>query len=397
MPTDQEMLALAAITYRGFNVVLPEKLKRAHLRRAMENSLADLSEVIGEWQIVWGPASFSPVAIGLDDALMYVAQSADERYLAIAIRGTNPISPLDWLFEDLMVTPVPWEYPKPAGIPDAKISTSSKLGLGILQSLRWDEDEVKAVALPALTTPASLDNLYETECARLSSIAPTAILETIISKLRLPNIVNLDRLNLLPKVPDTQPPGGTDLKGFLRSYLSTHPEAEICVTGHSKGGAMSPTLALWLADTRDTPNEADRWTSDPETPVHAWSFAGPTAGNQQFAAHSDKLLPDCHRIWNRRDIVPYAFVADDLAMVSAQYSLNPAVQFVFDTLVGLVVAEVTPLHYTQICGDGEPFSAALVPDLPLPLQLVHQHLDSYLKQQDLIERISAATLFAPVL
>lgn len=394
MPTDQEMMTLAAITYRGFNLVLPEKLKRAHLRRAMENSLADLSEVIGKWQIVWGPASFSPVAIGLDDALMYVVQSADERYLAIAIRGTNPISPLDWLFEDLMVTQVPWEYPKPAGIPDAKISESSKLGLGILQSLRWDEAEVRAVALPAVTTLASLDNLYETECARLKSITPLAILKTIISKLRLPNMVNLARLNL---VPDTQPPGGTDLKGFLRSYLSTHPKAEICVTGHSMGGAMSPTLALWLADTRGTPNEADRWTSDPKTPVHAWSFAGPTAGNQQFAAHSNLTLTGCHRIWNKLDVVPYAFAVSDLRKISALYKLDLAERVVLEGIINTVAAEVTPLNYTQICADGEPFSVSPVPDLPLPLQLVHQHLDSYLKQQDLIDRISAATLFAPVL
>ena len=149
----------------------------------------------------------------------------------------------------------PWAYGQARrGFADAKhLRASGELGLGILQSLRWDEAEVRAVALPAVTTLASLDNLYETECARLKSITPLAILKTIISKLRLPNMVNLARLNL---VPDTQPPGGTDLKGFLRSYLSTHPKAEICVTGHSMGGAMSPTLALWLADTRGTPKRS---------------------------------------------------------------------------------------------------------------------------------------------
>ncbi len=64
MPTDQEMLTLAAIAYRGVNLVLPEALKRAHLRRAMDACMATFSAVSGKWRIVWGPADFSAVSPG---------------------------------------------------------------------------------------------------------------------------------------------------------------------------------------------------------------------------------------------------------------------------------------------------------------------------------------------
>ena len=53
---------------------------------------------------------------------MYVAQSARRNVrLAIAIRGTNPISITDWLFGDFMVTHLfPWAYGDPASIRNAR-------------------------------------------------------------------------------------------------------------------------------------------------------------------------------------------------------------------------------------------------------------------------------------
>src|SRR6266436_74360 len=163
MPTAQEMLTLAAITYRGINLVLPEALKRAHLRRAMDACMTTFSAVKGKWKIVWGPASFSAVSPGLDDALMYVAQSAND--LAIAIRGTNPISLTDWVFGDFMFThQVPWAYGNPASIQKAQISASSALGLGILQHLRWDDTVLTAPL--AAPRPASLDGWLQAVNAR---------------------------------------------------------------------------------------------------------------------------------------------------------------------------------------------------------------------------------------
>jgi Lipase (class 3) len=393
MPTDKEMMTLAAITYRGINLVLPEALKRAHLRRAMEACMAKFSAVQRKWKIVWGPASFSAVSPGLDDALMYVAQSADQQNLAIAIRGTNPISLTDWVFGDFMVTQqVPWVYGNPASTKDAKISASGALGLGILQQLRWDDAVLRATL--SAPRPASLDGWLHAVQARLQSSTTASALQEMTSNVQSGNF---DPLSLLRELPATQPANGTDLKSFLRDHVKKYPNAEIYVTGHSKGGALSPTLALWLADTRGPRDDAEQWNPNTTAPVYAWAFAGPTAGNQEFATHSDRVLTGCHRIWNELDVVPNAFVVNHLQKFPALYKLNPAEKVVLDGLIKTVVAEVAALHYTQICGAGTPFSAALIPDLPLPLQLAHQHLDSYLINLGLSSEMSAASLLAPVL
>src|SRR5215469_5554916 len=98
LPADQEMLALAAISYRGYNLLLPENIRRARLRQLMEDYLQSVPCVSGKWQIEWGPADFRSVSPGFDDALMYVAQSIESpSMVAIVIRGTNPISLTDWI------------------------------------------------------------------------------------------------------------------------------------------------------------------------------------------------------------------------------------------------------------------------------------------------------------
>jgi len=407
-PTDKEMMTLAAITYRGVNLVLPEALKRAHLRQLMDECMDKFSEVRGRWKIVWGPASFSTVSPGLDSSLMFVAQSLVETSaLAIAIRGTNPISLIDWVFGDFMVTHrVPWAYGDPASIQNASISASSALGLGILQHLRWDDavlDAAPAEAPAAATTISSIslsspNDWIKAVQSRLQSSTAASLLQTITLNFSKAKTGSLDLHSLLEKDMEAEQAGGTDLKDFLRTHVASHPECEVFVTGHSKGGALSPTLALWLADTRGSQEDAaEQWNLNPTAPVHAYSFAGPTAGNQEFAEHSNKVLTSCRRIWNRLDIVPHAFVAHDLVNVASQYNLNPLEESVLNGLVQKVAAAVAPLHYTQICGDGTAFSAPLIPKLPFPLQLAHQHLDSYLEHLGLTNEMSAASLLAPVL
>src|SRR5438105_6834535 len=142
MAERETMLTLAAISYCGYNLILPEPHKSAHLRNAMTKLLSTLSPVKDQWSIVWGPATFSAASPGFDDAAIYVAQKlpfdAKPPTYAIAVRGTNPISPMDWIFGDFLVTKaVPWSYGKDS--PDASISLSTSLGLNLLQHLRWDQ------------------------------------------------------------------------------------------------------------------------------------------------------------------------------------------------------------------------------------------------------------------
>jgi len=134
---NQEMLTLAAIIYRGYYLTLPNPAKHALMYQAMTDGLHELGPVKDQWEIVWGPASFSSTVGGFDDAAMYVARKrAQPATFVVAVRGTNPLSPFDWIFGDLLVTHQwPWPYGT-AGADGAKISLSTALGLRILQHLR---------------------------------------------------------------------------------------------------------------------------------------------------------------------------------------------------------------------------------------------------------------------
>src|SRR5262245_34448419 len=121
------MLALAALTYRGFG-----KHDEAAIDAALRPWLPKLEkEGLGQWKLVWGPASFRTRTSMFDDAMMYVAQRQDrppaEPHYVVAIRGTNPISLFDWIFGDFWVSmQVDWTTP---GNPPAKLSASTALGM----------------------------------------------------------------------------------------------------------------------------------------------------------------------------------------------------------------------------------------------------------------------------
>src|SRR5258708_6836160 len=100
---------------------------------------------------------------------------------------------------------------------------------------------------------------------------------------------------------DSSSDSGTDLVRFLGDRIDAAAgKVNLYVTGHSKGGALSSTLALWLADTQTD------WDQNNKATVTAYSFAGPTAGNKEFADHLDSVLrANHHRVVNPFDLVPY--------------------------------------------------------------------------------------------
>ncbi len=71
---------------------------------------------------------------------------------------------------------------------------------------------------------------------------------------------------------------------FLKDYVAraTAP-VNIQVIGHSKGGALAPALALWLADTQGTSVAgAQQWDPASKARLHVSTFAAPTPGNAYF-------------------------------------------------------------------------------------------------------------------
>src|SRR5713101_5560204 len=435
---DQIMLTLAAITYRGYYLTLPEPAKRARMYQAMTDCLRKLGPVKDQWDIIWGPVSFNSVHAGFDDAAMFIArQRGKPATFAIAVRGTNPLSLFDWVFGDFMVTQqVPWSYGATAA--DVRISLSTALGLRILQHLRADPQAPNVVpesarglrriasALYELVTGDAQEELRRLNAALqslggLAQLMKPASLKESIDAMRersssqtahdarealsriLERSPRLDPLGLMMSDIEMQQAfgSGIDLREFLKTVIAqSEGPVEVHVTGHSKGGAVSSTLALWLAETQghDPVPEEDQWDPRHRATVYAYSFAGPTAGNGKFAAHSNGVIgPRCHRIVNRLDVVPHAWAVSDLEQIPSLYELPEVEQRILKDVVDKGIQSVKALDYQQVGGVVTELPGALVRGKPLLLQLVHQHLDGYLQQMDLGEEMNTLTFFAPVL
>ena len=190
-----------------------------------------------------------------------------------------------------------------------------------------------------------------------------------------------------------------DLLSFLaRTVEQSDGGLEVVVTGHSKGGALSTTVALWLADTQGTAGwipEEERWDPQHEAEVSCYSFAGPTAGNAAFAAHYDAVIGErCHRVFNALDVVPHAWEAEDLMRVPGLYDPPIKPPPGMGRLAELIVRETRELGYTQIGNRVRRLNPQQHPDKKLyPDQLVHQHLQAYISELGLSHYMSQNTFF----
>ena len=100
--------------------------------------LHDLQDLIGLWEIVWGPAIFQAHKSIVADNSMFVARCHDRSQLVVSIAGTNPYSWFNWLREDLPVSKkVDWPtyLGNPIGL-QPKISKGTANGLQVLQQMK---------------------------------------------------------------------------------------------------------------------------------------------------------------------------------------------------------------------------------------------------------------------
>jgi hypothetical protein len=168
-----------------------------------------------------------------------------------------------------------------------------------------------------------------------------------------------------------RPGAGTN----IRQYLAGLPAADrdLCVTGHSLGGALSPTLALWLNDTRRG------WDLSGKTTLSTLPTAGPTAGNSPFAAYSDGRLTTT-RFANSLDVVPHAWNVESLAQIKNLYAPTIPSDSLIDALVDWAVLAATGKDYRQIQAEAPPIQGTVDPDFPNFLaQVAYQHGMAYLK------------------
>jgi hypothetical protein len=305
----------------------------AQIKTDLQNALSATANpvippVAGNWNVVWGPVTYTVPGSLYQDNMMYAVQLADPGtgappQYAVAVRGTNGTVLLDWLVDDLdIVQTMPWPLGASAADAVGNVSESASIGL---------------TALVGMTDGVT----------------------------------------------------GQTLQQFLASAIAAAGEAtaatpaSVCVTGHSLGGALAPALALYLRDNQSA------WDPDGVCIVTTVSFAGPTAGDQAFATYFDQQfaytgtspLPfwmpadpsspsyaDCVR--TSLDVAPLAWNVADMGTIEDIYTghglhdiLAPlGTKEIVDAIVGATSAN----GYTQVQASQAPLPGTFVHASDLP-------------------------------
>ncbi|HEX8720130.1 MAG TPA: hypothetical protein VF736_05775 [Pyrinomonadaceae bacterium] len=318
------MLALAYIANLGYNIDEGDCRAAGEISNLIVGQLNSQEIVKGDWQLVWGPYvyKFPLIARFRDNTFYVVRNTQDPSRYAVAIAGTNPCELWDWVLEDFMVGHMThWAYGHAPSA--AKISAAAALSLSILQN---------AVPCPGL------------------------------------------------------PGAGLHLKDFLREAVAgSGGGVSVAVTGHSLGGEMASTAALWLADTQGGQAvRSEVWDPDGKATVSACCFAGPTAGNRHWAAYYDSRLGErtC-RVWNSMDIVPHAWNTGDLSELPDLYRTGGVKMGLSLKLLveGIrLKLELARNDYTQIIEGQPPLDGKVNTSLPDSYfdQAAYQHVEAYL-------------------
>ena len=398
---EQVMLTLAGVAHRGFHDVLHDRQHDLRVRAAVQAGLDELAPVRGEWTLVWGPVTSHGAREIVDTNAMYVVRHAREptRYV-IALRGTNPVSLSDWVFGDFWVNAaVPWPYAeRGAGV---AISASTAFGLAALQTMRSRPAGQEAVGLVA-SVMARAGGLFRRAGAAAATLprAPLGILRgqlnnqvtRIVASWQdaavgegglkaarggaaaakpLPTVFR-PRPVLVPN-PDAE----LDLVMFLAAEAArASAPLDVTVTGFSKGAALAQTVALWLREALEVPDE--RWDAGRGARVRCHVFAGPTPGNAAFARRfEERLGADHHHVRNTHDVVTHAWQVDDLRRIPGMYGARTAI---FRPVIESIVSGTEALAYRHVQTGTRLIEGALVPSRPFAEEFVYQHLDGYVDQ-----------------
>ena len=144
---------------------------------------------------------------------------------------------------------------------------------------------------------------------------------------------------------------GKTLQEFLAEQMAnvSAGPVPICFTGHSLGAALASTLALSMLESQSS------WDPNGYGVVSAITFAGPTAGDADFAAYSDQTFAasagSVQRVTTSQDIIPLFWNAATMKKVAGLYT-GHGVHDIFsiwvDGLMAVLADLVAPVGYTQI-------------------------------------------------
>lgn len=169
----------------------------------------------------------------------------------------------------------------------------------------------------------------------------------------------------------------------LRHFLSGLParEIELDVTGHSSGGALAPTLALWLKDIQWF------WNSAGNVQITSMPSAGPSAGNRAFAHYSDKTLATT-RFVNALDVTPHAWNEQTLGQLKHLYAPTIPEDPLMDALIGWAMQAAAAGDYLSVQPGSPPIPSEINQQIIDPnrppfinyfVQWAYQHVEAYMK------------------
>ncbi len=315
----QTMLTFSYMSYLGFTLHDTDKKNEEKILDAFNKALKSWKPIKNKWEVVWGPAVFALPGTQFDDCLMIVVRNIESpSQYVIAIRGTNPVSIPNWVVWDFQAKELKsWPYGNPESL-NPKISESTNFGLIILQGLR-----------PESGIPGAKKSILE----------------------------------------------------FFNDELGSKGNADICVTGHSLGGALSSTMALWMKDIQGLQLSTN-------VNISTVAFAGPSAGNKDFAKYFDKRLGNqADRIANSLDIVPYAWNTETLKKISKLYCpLLPSLPIYL--LFQKFILNSKGKQYTQIKANTPPLKGKYKWNkVPYIVQAIYQHVQGYPQLMDMKDDI----------
>jgi Lipase (class 3) len=304
----QQMATLAFVAYLGEELTGSDDKVEGELYPCLVDQLAAEPLTAGKWTLAWGPAVYKFDIAHYDDNMLYVVRDA-----------ANPAR--------------------------LAIATRGTNAEAILDWLLEDLDVEHQVAWRYGDAPSGAKISQATENG-------LRVLQTMS--------------------PASGPVPNQTLTQFLKAYSQGNGPLEIHVTGHSLGGALAPTLALWLADTRSD------WDASGQSTIAVVSLAGPTAGNAAFAAYSDSRIgASTTRLHNPYDVVPLAWNHATMGTIAGLYA--PQIEPEKDIRDAIDIARdlVRDKGYAQIRPDVPALPGALFAGTSYVDQVVAQHTCGY--------------------
>lgn len=320
----QTMVSFAYLAYTGEGITTPnpdESILQSMQAALPKIKLSESSnESLENWEFVWGPVAYTVPGGLYQDNLTYIVKKKETSDYVIALRGTNFMSQVDWFLEDFeILNTMPWP------IPNA---------------------ESNAPTGAAISESTSID-------------------------------LNIQISNKITANND-----GVGVLDFLHNETANGP-INVCVTGHSLGGVLSNTLALYLLE------NPIKWDQSSQSIVSCISFAAPAGGNDKYAQHAVSVFAEASKKgafpgWDTSnvktnldnvrcslDVVPLVPMGKNIYSDGESGALfaiyaspnNPTDNINFDSLpvpastewsyvksllLKNVAAKLTPLNYTQL-------------------------------------------------